>query len=161
MITIYRTFDLMEIWSVLSVKEISEAIFEDEVGDITAFRPSVIDEIWLKACRGSYPETVGLFRFHRITSVCLQVHIYILPEFRKKYAMDSAKQALAWVIKDVMGLQKIIAYCPEYYQNVYAFMKKFGFRNEGFNRESRKVGGNLYGQYLLGLTKSEFDEAMR
>lgn len=152
-----RTFDLAEIWAILSVKEISEAVFEDDVGDITTFVPSVIDEIWLKVHQNH--QIIGLYRFHRMTSICLQVHAHILPKFRKKYSLHSAKLALAWVIKDVVGLQKIIAYCPEKYKNVYAFLKKFGFEDEGFNRESWRVGGKIYGQYLLGLTKSEFGAA--
>jgi len=155
---ICRTFDLAEIWAVLDIAEIKRAVFEDGMDNITDFTPNVLEEVWLRVWHDD--RRIGLFRFHKASSVCLQVHAHILPQFRKQYSLQSARLALSWVVEHISDLQKIIAYCPEKYQNVYAFLKKFGFKDEGFNRESWKVGGKIYGQYLMGLARSEFTKIL-
>ena len=152
----YRTFDLAEIWTVLGSNGIFETVFEDGVTNVTDYRPDVTAEVWVRVHQDN--QTIALYRFNRISTICLQAHAHVLLAFRKKYSLESAKLALNWLYENIEGIHKVIAHCPENYHNVYKFLKKFGFKDEGYNRESWKVGGEIYGQYLLGLTKSEFFE---
>ena len=70
--------------------------------------------------------------------------------------MASAYAALEWLIQNVADIEKITAHCPSKYLNVYAFLKKFGFVDEGLNRAAWRVDNKIYDIHLLGLVKNEF-----
>jgi len=110
--------------------------------------------IWLGIYDGDL--LVGMFFLHPLNSTSLQIHIHMLDEHRVKYAYDSGAMIIYWFVNQCHEtINKLVAEIPVIYQDVYHFTQKFGFQNEGINRDSYRKNGKIYSQYRLGLTRKE------
>jgi hypothetical protein len=78
----------------------------------------------------------------------------MIPEFRGKYSELSGKAIFEWCLENI-EFHKLNATIPQKYKNVYHFTKGFGFKDEGFDRDSHLKDGKLMGRYRLGITKQE------
>lgn len=122
----------------------------DEISEENApeFIPDVIFEYWV----GIYNDgLVGVYRIHQVTSVCFQIHAFMIDRTHK----ESGKIILKWCVHNIEDMQKLIAEIPVIYPNVYGFTKKQGFVDEGINRKSFTKDGEIHDQHRLGITRGE------
>ena len=138
-----RIYDVQVCMAVMASmwKEISE-------DDAPEFIPDVINEYWI----GIYAEGLaGIYRIHQITSVCYQIHAFMIDRTQK----ESGVIILKWCVDNIEDMQKLIAEIPVIYPNVYGFTKNQGFRDEGINRHSFTKNGKIHDQHRLGITRDE------
>lgn len=154
---IKRTWDVELIFNVLHNEIIWGAITEDEAGE---FYPEVIKEIWL--CLYTEEYIVGVYRLHAVNSITWQIHINILPKYRKEHSDESVTLVYRWCLENIIGrFLKMVCVIPKKYKNVYRFAKSHGFQDEGFNRDSFLKDGIIQGQHLLGITGTEIETFLK
>ena len=156
---IERTFDEQVVKSVMLHPAIWATVAEDDQipGD---WEPETDGECWLEVVNGD--TLVGLYNFHPTNSTTLEIHAHVLPQYRKDCAFESGDLALKWMLEQAPEqYQKVIAQVPTLYGNVIKFTLAHGFTLEGINRLSDRIGGVLYDQYLLGITRNEIQEYLR
>ena len=61
---------------------------------------------------------------------CYDAHIHILHGYRKEHAIESGKQIMNWLRKNMKGCT-IYTNTPEYCGNVRAFLRGFEFQETG------------------------------
>lgn len=99
---------------------------------------------------------IGMFFLHPVNTTTIQLHIHILEQYRKQYAFEAGAKIIDWFVNDCpKSINKLVAEIPVIYPDVYHYTQKFGFQNEGINRESYRKNNQIYSQYRLGLTREE------
>lgn len=101
---------------------------------------------------GYAPELIGCFLLEWQSSVTLECHVQVLPEYRKDYAEDFGRAVIDWTWANT-DAQKLVAQIAFLYPNVKDFALKMGFVVEGFNRSSHRKHGEIHDQWYLGLVK--------
>ena len=142
--------------SIMFRPEIWEAVAEDDLEQHEYFIEP--NDLWLGVFLES--ELIGLFRFHVMNGVTLQVHIHILPEHRGKYAMKAAKDMWKWFLSGTninKDFVKVITSVPVIWPRVKKFAEINGFIEEGLNRMSYKKNGIIVDQWMLGITLQEIE----
>ena len=138
-----RIYDVQICMAVIS--SLWNEISED---DAPEFIPDVINEYWVSI----YAEGLaGIYRIHQITSVCYQIHAFMIDRTQK----ESGVIILKWCVDNIEDMQKLIAEIPVIYPNVYGFTKNQGFQDEGINRHSFTKNGKIHDQHRLGITRDE------
>lgn len=147
-----RTYDTDVIRSVLTDPEIFARISESGLTD----KHIVLDtqkEAWLTM---SDEGLIGAICLTPLNSVCVDIHVHILEDFRDDYAMASMIETF----KFFMGTdyEKITASIPECHADVCGFALKVGFKEEGLNRASYRRDGEIISQRLFGITRNEVSD---
>lgn len=151
MIIASRTYNSNLVREILLDPEINERISDDSHADIDI---DVNKDCWVKMeVEG---DLVGVYRLHALNRWTVQIHAHVFAKHRDNHAFDTGKAILRWFI-DTTDYLKIVAEIPECYPDVVKFTQKFGFRIEGFNRQSRMKEGKLIDQIWLGITRSEIE----
>ena len=144
-----RTFDNELIKSIVST--MWNCVCEDG-HHLDDFNADVEANCWVKM--GDY----GLYNLHPHNSSTLEIHAFILPEFRKEQSALSGQAILKWIANEApKQYQKVIAQVPFLYPNVRDFCFSNGFQLEGVNRLSHKKNNVLVDQWLLGITRNEIE----
>jgi len=152
-VIVERVDDVEIIKSIMLHPEIWPTISEDNFTQ-EEYEPDVYVDFWLGAFVDG--DCIGLFRFHSLNGVTVQIHIQILPEYREKFAMESVKHMWKWLLdQEDTPLIKVVASIPIIYPNVIKFALANGFKEEGINRMSYKKNGKIVDQLWLGITKEE------
>lgn len=149
-LTPVRTMDYSVAHSITSIPEMFDTIAEDGAD---SFVPDVLNEYWVLMMTEENL-VAGCYNVHQISGPVYEIHALMLPEFRKKYAALSGKAIFEWCLAN-LKFEKLNATIPQKYKNVYHFTKGFGFKDEGFDRDSHFKDGKLMGRYRLGITKQE------
>ena len=142
--------------SIMFIPEIWAAVAEDDLDQDEYF--IVPNDLWLGVFVES--ELIGLFRFHVMNGVTLQMHIHILPEHRGKYAMKAAREMWKWFLSGAninKDFVKVTTSVPVIWPRVKKFSEINGFREEGLNRMSYKKNGIIMDQWMLGITTQEIE----
>ena len=142
--------------SIMFIPEIWAAVAEDDLDQDEYF--IVPNDLWLGVFVES--ELIGLFRFHVMNGVTLQMHIHILPEHRGKYAMKAAREMWKWFLSGTninKDFVKVTTSVPVIWPRVKKFSEINGFREEGLNRMSYKKNGIIMDQWMLGITTQEIE----
>ena len=122
-----------------------------------SFDPNCKGDCWLLL--ETNEDIIGVYNLHPHNSVTLEIHAHVLPEYRKRYSMESGDLALRWIVEEgPKQYQKVIAQIPTIYQNVIDFTLAHGFTEEGVNRLSHLKDGELLDQWLLGITRNEINQ---
>lgn len=102
-------------------------------------------------------ELIGFWWLIQENSTTLDVHCNILKEHRY-HGVEAARRFLK-LVRDTFPtqIQKLICKIPVNYPEVYHFTKKFGFQDEGLDRQSIRKNGELVDRYMLGLLREEID----
>jgi RimJ/RimL family protein N-acetyltransferase len=121
------------------------------------FIPEMVADCWLQIV--SDGTLLGLYNVHPHSSVTLEVHAQILPEYRQEFGKESSRLVLEWIVnsEEAKGYEKVIAQIPTLYPRVKQFTLNAGFQEEGINRLSYRKNGQLYDQWLLGITRPEIE----
>ena len=153
---ISRTFDPQIVRSVMCSPAIWETVAEDNQIPET-FDPEMVADCWLKIVSGG--TLLGLYNIHAHNSVTLEIHAQILPEYRREFGKESSRLVLEWIVsnEEAEGYEKVIAQIPTLYPKVKHFTLNAGFQEEGINRLSYRKNGQLYDQWLLGITRPEIE----
>jgi len=148
-----RIFDEEYIKSVIS--EMWNDVCEDG-HDLEDFDPKVNENCWVRL------DDIGLYNLHPSNSSTLEIHAFIRPKHRKEKSEESGREILKWILDNAPEqYHKVIAQVPSLYPNVKDFCIKNGFKIEGINRMSHMKNGNLFNQWMLGITREEIKNLLK
>ena len=153
--TIEPTQDFEQITSILTDNEMWPRISEDGQNKDEFIVSENAGFLWFGVFAED-GEMVGVFFFHYLNLSTFQAHIHILEKHRKDYAKCSIIGMLEYFVHKISHrVNKIVLEIPVIYPDVYHFTKKYGFYDEGVNKDSIYKGGKFVDQYRLGITKGE------
>jgi len=121
-----ETTNTGEIKTVLCSPAIYPCISDDNSPEPDSFEPPISEEYQYIA---GYVDSdiIGIMIYHSEEGRT-NIHIQVLPEYRKEYAREFGRMALKFgEAKNVI----IYAEIPECYPNVLEFAKSFGFKETG------------------------------
>jgi len=150
-----RTLDFGIAYEIANTTEIFEAFTEDGAPD---YMPDVVNEYWVLMITEN-GSVAGAYRLKSILARTVEIHAFMLPEYRNDYSKLSGVRILEWCL-DNLDFDKITTVIPQLYKNIYHFTKAMGFKEEGFNRSSFLKDGKLHGMYCMGITKQEIIESL-
>jgi len=105
-------------------------------------------------------EAVGVWNLYPVNTVTLNIHCNLLKNHRG-LGVDASVLILEWFLTECPEqYEKLNAEIPVIYPEVYYHTKKFGFVDEGINRQSIMKNGVLVDQWRLGATKGEVSDFM-
>ena len=161
MIKLEVSDDYEKITKILTSDEMWPRISEDgQKKEDLVIEPSPVF-IWLMI-RTDRGKCLGLFYLHYLNLSTIQGHIHIIKEYRARYAGAVGKAMLKWIDKELDSrVNKIIAEIPVIYKDVYHYVKKHGFSDEGLNRQSILKNGKFVDQYRLGITREEIKQCLQ
>lgn len=154
-LTCVRTLDYGVAYSVANDPVIFEAFTEDGAAP---FAPDVVNEFWI-AMITEEGELAGCYNLKQILNRTFDIHAFMLPEYRDKYAKISGYRILEWCLNN-LEFDKIVTSIPKNCKHIYHFVKLFGFVQEGFDRACFEKNGKLIGMYKMGITKDEVRAVM-
>ena len=153
-LTVKKSFNPDVIKSVLFEPQIWDCIAED--GQVQSHFMVDFNVNCFLTLTTEAGELAGLYILHPHNGATLIIHAHVLPSFREKYAFISG-QAILKYIKESMPpkYQKIIAFIPEIYPNVYHFTRKHGFKDEGLLTKAYRKNNKLHDIHLLGMMRAD------
>ena len=154
-LTAARTLDFGIAYDIANNEVIFDAFTEDNA---SPYMPNIVNEFWILMITET-GEIAGCYRLNSFLNRAFEIHAFILPEYRDKYAKLSGIKILEWCV-EFLDFDKITTYIPKIYKNVYHFTRSMGFKEEGFNRSCFLKNGKLHGMHLLGITKQEIIESL-
>ena len=95
---------------------------------------------------------VGVFAFVPHNVICVEIHTCLLPLVWGPKAAEIAPKMLTWVWKNT-SWERIITNVPDNNRAALRFSKLAGLVEYGYNPNSFKKSGKLYGQTLLGVSR--------
>lgn len=129
-----------------------DAMWSDISEDgVSSYRPNLLDEMWLGMYVGN--KYVGMYRFNSLSSLLLEGHVFMLPEYRD-HAMECGMAVMEW-LRDNAIFNKIIVNIPECFPNVIRFVEALGLKEQGYNSECWIRGGEVCGMFQYGITKGD------
>lgn len=132
----------------LSDKAFIRASSDDTPVDVRLMKiPIHAGIIWLKA--GSY----GMFMGEKRNHVSYEVHTILMPNARGK-AVKIAKGAMNWLFLNT-GCLRVTTRVPSYNKLAQRLSLKTGMKLFGVDEKSFMKDGQLYDQFLYGLSKEE------
>lgn len=99
---------------------------------------------------------VGVFVFEPLNRVALDVHCYFLPKYRKLVSSEAFLKSVGYIFSQSQ-YSKLIVKCTKKDWHVKNFCLSRGFNIEGLTKESALHKNKLVDEYILGLTKKEFE----
>ena len=140
-----ETKNVDEIKAVLCDPRIYDVISDDESCPLEGFEPPIGDEF--KYILGIVDrEVIALMVYHELPEG-QKIHIQVLPEHRKKHAVEFAKKALEFADK-----KRVFAEISEKYQNVIKFAKAFGFVVVDKVPANHRKNNVVYDSVIMRLT---------
>lgn len=97
--------------------------------------------------------TCAYFMLSPINSICWEIHTLVKPEYWGK-SLDYTKEVVLWIFDNTTCL-KIITFVPETNHKAIKLAEKTGMKREGFINKSWLKNGELFGQYILGISKGD------
>lgn len=147
-----RCFDASVLKKIMKHPSVYRWIVDDGCPPIESFEPAINDHVYYVLV--SNPEPIAVFMYHPHNAITFEVHTCVLPVAYGERAQEAAKKSLRWMI-DNTSAQKIITNVPANNIKAKRFAIRCGMSLEGINRESFLLGGVVYDQYMLGITKGE------
>ncbi len=144
-LTVQRTLDVGYILKVLTNPEIFDAISEDGF-NIKDFKIDVINDYWVEIIDGDIE--VGVIQFKQMFNKCLDSHIHIFPEHRRKYSQDAGSKILEWVKENLNGSLLYTA-VPVFCKSVRQFLLSFDFNEIGILEKSWLKNGIQNDMWIL------------
>ena len=115
-----ETTNIDDIKAVLCNPAIYDTISDDNDPALEDFEPPITDEYLYV---GGYVKgaIIAIMVYHKYLDG-LECHVQVLPEFRRKYAIEFGEQSLRF-----RGTRPLYAEIPDLYQNVLSFAKMNNF----------------------------------
>lgn len=145
-----RLTNPLEVRRYLAHPEIFDAISAD-AQRFEDFIPPVPDDFhWIVTGEEA------MFLLHPFPSKSVwQIHAHVHPDHRKS-ARQAALAALDYAFTELSAL-KVVAIIPEIFPRVRGFALKCGLSDQGYLSDSYIKHEQLYGQFLLGISRAEFE----
>lgn len=141
--------------SVLTDEEMWERI-SDDTQYVEDFLVDSIKANWMFIKFTTADGPIGVYCLHPLNGTTWKIHAHILEPFREKYAVEAGKAMMEWMAMNLpQSVLKINAEIPVIFKDVYKFALKHGFQDEGINRKSFRIHGEIVDQYRLGITREE------
>lgn len=151
---IERTFDVDYIRSAVTHPAVWKWASDDSC-DVDTYQPPMGDHVyWLKMTHDG--QNCGVYMVHAHNSTTCEIHTCLFPESRGRIAKIAAREVLEWVFSNT-GFTKVVTSVPVNNIHAYAYAKRAGLIDEGLNRKSIKVNGEIIDQFTLGITSEEFE----
>lgn len=99
---------------------------------------------------------VGVYVFEPLNNVSLSAHCYFLPKYRKIVSSEAFFKSVGYIFSQSQ-YSKLIVKCTKKDWHVKNFCLSKGFNIEGLTKESALHKHKLVDEYILGLTKKEFE----
>jgi len=96
---------------------------------------------------------VGVIMVNPISKRVADVHIQVLPEYRKSYAVDFGVSARDWLFD--AGFEKLVSQVPFCNTAVKNFSRKIGFEVEGVCRHRWFKHGKVWDSWYIGCVRGE------
>lgn len=149
----YRTYDKDRILSIIADPAIVKTISEDDgVLDVDPEASCYI------ACEVD-GKLSACWIFDKVGAVKIDVHAHILPAYR-----PHSKDIGAAIFKEILTIApwafKFVAEIPFCYPNVKRYAMQFGFKEEGVDRQSYKLKGEILDCWYLGATQQELNDEL-
>lgn len=107
------------------------------------------DTFYLLVKRDS--ELVAVQASRVLTGSCFEVHVNVSPMYWKE-SSEINQACIDWAYENTLAM-KLIAYIPEYCEEVLNHAIKMGFKKECFLEDSIVKGGTVHGQWLVSHDK--------
>lgn len=157
-VSVRTCHDTSFIRSVLTDEEMWKRISEDDQ-QRDAFDLADVNDDWTFSEFLTVDGPIGLFVLHPMNQTTVMVHIHILEQFRALYAAAAGRALMEWMHCHLSErVCKVVAEIPVVFQDVYHYTKNHGFLDEGCNRKSILIDGELVDQKYLGITREEIGE---
>lgn len=96
---------------------------------------------------------VGVIMVNPISKRVADVHIQVLPEYRKSYAVAFGVSARDWLFD--AGFEKLVSQVPFCNTAVKNFSRKIGFEVEGVCRHRWFKHGKVWDSWYIGCVRGE------
>jgi len=156
-IAIAHDMDLIK--EIVTAPGMWESMAEDGVTPDQFVAENTPFSFWLLATVSD--KVCGIILVNVETSISFKVHPHMLKEFAGKgYLM--IKELFRWFLRETTDLSnKICITTPTFNKAGYKLAVKLGFKDEGLSRQSYKKNGEIFDQYILGITRDEVKEVVR
>ncbi len=126
----------------------------DDYSESQTYTPCV-DEVvyWLEYSQDG--KHLGVYYVHPHSRTTCEIHTCLMPEARGKLAKIAANEVLLWLFSNT-EFEKVVTHVPVNNPLALAYARRAGMKDEGINRKSIRVSGELIDQFSLGVTKDEF-----
>lgn len=99
----------------------------------------------------------AMFYLHPFTAADnWEIHAHVHPDYRRN-ASESTAKTLRYAFTELSAL-KVVCLIPEVFPRVRGFALKCGLVDQGFITDSYRRDNTVYGQWLLGISRQEFEE---
>lgn len=149
-LTPVRTFDFSIAYAIANDPQVFSEFTEDGAQE---YMPDVVNKSWI-VMYTEKEEIAGAYLVAQTQNRVIEIHAFMLPDYRKMYGRLSGKLILEWCVKNA-DWDKIVTSIPSTRKSVFHFTKALGFKEEGYNRLSFQKNGKLHGVYQLGATRNE------
>lgn len=149
--TFERTRDYELVRRIITHPKVYRWMVSDDAVSADEYR-AVEDEavIYLLCKEGAEP--LGLFMLIPQTSVCVQVHVCLLPWARNGMAVECYRRGIAW-LWDNTGFEKVIGFTPAYNFAALKTAEAAGLERIGVITKSLKKFGKLQDQVVMAISK--------
>jgi hypothetical protein len=125
---------------------------EDNAPDLADWLPPKGDH-WCEASIDGV--RMGVFRAHRYNIATLQLHCYILPEYRK-HRIDLTVSFYRYLLEQCTDpIKKFISVIASKHRNVVRYATEVGMVREGVITKSFAQNGVLYDLVITGITRDQ------
>jgi len=149
--TFERSFDYETIGNVMRHRRIYRHISDDFAPPLAEFRPVEHPGIWYVLVRDN-DELLGLWVFHPLNGICVEVHTCLLPCAWGERARRAAVEMIDWIWANTPWM-RIVTNVPETNRLALYFAAAAGMKIYGVNHQSFLKGGELMDQVCLGISK--------
>ena len=126
----------------------------DDYCDSDTYAPCVDNVVyWLEYVHEG--EHMGVYLVHPHNAILCEIHTCLTPNARGKIAKIAANEVLSWIFENT-SFAKVMTHVPINNPLARAYAHRAGMKDEGINRQSIQIGGELMDQFSLGITKKEF-----
>ena len=101
---------------------------------------------------GYVPELIGCFIIQRTSAITAEVHVQVIPEYRKDWSDLFCAEVMKWTWENT-DFQKLTAQIGVIYPNVKDCALRHGFEIEGMNKHSLRKNGQIHDQWYLGAVR--------
>jgi len=98
---------------------------------------------------------IGFWALDSETSSTIGIHCNVIEKYRE-HSMLVGSYFADYIFSTYPHVHKLNAKIATAYKDVYAFTKKFGFKDEGVDRKSFMKEGELLDRHILGLTREDY-----
>lgn len=149
-LSIVRTFDLELVRQTMTHPKVYPHISDDTSPEPEEFIPPENDLIMYLAGY-EHGEYRGLFMFHPVNGVTLEVHTCLLPSaYGKAHEFTAKALEHIWINTSAV---RIITQVPDCNRLAKVLAEKTGMTEYGVNPKSFLHNGELYDIHLLGISK--------